>query len=94
MSRYAWSDYRGQHDPDDWPRIMTDVDDDRTAREDEVEYCQHCGAAVLEGALQRHLGERRCEDCRPLCPVCHDAPVDEEGQFCETCAYAALGVEA
>jgi len=74
--------------------IRHEINDDRPARDDEVEYCQHCGAAVLEGALQRHLGERRCDDCRPLCCECHDAQVDEEGQFCETCAYAALGVEA
>ena len=71
---------------DDWPRIRTDVDDDRPAREDEVEYCAHCGAAVLEGELQRHLGERRCDRCRPLCPWCHDTPVGEEGEVCHDCA--------
>jgi hypothetical protein len=36
----------------DWPRIQTDVDDDRPARDDEVEHCAHCGAAVLEGELR------------------------------------------
>jgi hypothetical protein len=77
----------------DWPRIRTDVDDDRPAREDEVEYCEHCGAAVLEGDLQRHLGERRCDECRPLCPECHDWPVSEKDEFCPTCALAAMGVE-
>ena len=77
----------------DWPRIRTDVDDDRPAREDEVEYCAHCGAAVLEGELQPHLGDWRCEDCRPLCRECKDAQVDEEGEFCELCALAAMGVE-
>jgi CRISPR/Cas system-associated protein Cas10 (large subunit of type III CRISPR-Cas system) len=77
----------------DWPRIQTDVDDDRPAREDEVDYCAHCGEPVLEGALQRHAGERRCEDCRPLCLVCHDEPVSDSGEFCETCALAAMGVE-
>jgi hypothetical protein len=39
--------------------IRHEIDDDRPARDDEVEYCQHCGAAVLEGALQRHLGEQK-----------------------------------
>ena len=42
MSRYTPLDYRGEHDPD-WPRIQTDVDDDRPARDDEVEYCEACG---------------------------------------------------
>jgi hypothetical protein len=77
----------------DWPRIRTNVDDDRLARDDEVEYCEHCGAAVLEGALQRHLGERRCDECRPLCCQCQDWPVSEKGEFCPTCALEAMGVE-
>lgn len=76
-----------------WPRIMIDVDDDRPATEDEIEYCDHCEQPVMEGELQRHLGERRCEDCRPLCPVCEDAEVWSEGEFCESCAWAAMGVE-
>ena len=76
----------------DWPRIRTDVDDDRPARESEVEYCTHCGTAVLEGELMMHLGERRCENCRVLCPVCHDWSVSEAGEFCMTCALEALGV--
>ena len=92
MSRYAPLDYRGQHDPDDWPRLRTAVDDDRPAREDEVEYCQHCGSAVLEGDLQVHLVDRRCYNCRPLCVVCDDAPVDQAGEFCALCALEALGV--
>ena len=74
----------------DWPRIRTDVDDDRPATDAEVEYCQHCGAAVLEGALQRHLGERRCDECRPLCFHCFDQPVSDEGEFCRFCAQSAL----
>ena len=93
MTRYAPLDYRGQHDPDDWPRIQTDVDDDRPATDDEVERCDHCHAAVLEGELQRYLGERLCDKCRPLCCVCHDAPVSEPQEFCETCAMWAMGVE-
>ena len=40
----------------DWPRVRTDVDDDRPARDDEVEYCEHCGKAALEWEVQRHLG--------------------------------------
>ena len=47
----------------EWPRILVDADDDRPAREDEVEYCQQCGAAVLEWALQRHLGQWWCDEC-------------------------------
>jgi hypothetical protein len=77
----------------DWPRIRTDVDDDRPATDEEVEYCQHCGEAVLEGALQRYLGERRCDECRPLCRECQDWPVGQEGEFCPVCALAAMGVE-
>jgi len=77
----------------DWPSIQTDVDDDRPARDEEVEYCEHCGAAELEGTLQRHLGERRCDECRPYCVDCHDWPVWSKGEFCELCAWAALGVE-
>lgn len=77
----------------DWPRIQTDVDDDRPAREDEVEYCERCGVALLEGELQRHAGESRCEDCRPFCPVCRDAEMGEPGEFCGTCAKWAMGVE-
>ncbi len=77
----------------DWPRILVDVDDDRPAREDEVEHCEHCGAAVLEGELQRHLGEWRCDACRPYCCVCHDAEVSEASEFCPTCARWACGVE-
>ena len=77
----------------DYPSIRTEVDDDRPARADEVEYCEHCGSAVLEGALQRHLGEKRCDECLWLCPECHDAEVGEEGEFCALCALAAMGVE-
>ncbi len=77
----------------DWPRIRCDVDDDRPAREDEIEYCQHCGEPVLEGELQRHAGERRCDECRPICCECHDAQVSDEGEFCPTCAMWAMGVE-
>jgi hypothetical protein len=77
----------------DWPRIRTDVDDDRPATDAEVEYCQHCGEAVLEGTLRWHLGERRCDECRPLCPECQDWPVGQEGEFCPACALAAMGVE-
>ena len=69
----------------DWPKIRTDVDDDRPAREDEVEYCQHCSAAVLEGELKQHLEERRCAECRFLCADCGDAPVDERGDVCAVC---------
>jgi hypothetical protein len=76
-----------------WPHIMVDVDDDRPARDEEVEYCAHCSAAVLEGELQRHLGELRCDECRPLCCECHDCPVSEPGEFCPICSLAALGVE-
>ena len=77
----------------DWPRIATDVDDDRPAREDEVEHCEHCGDAVLEGELTLHLGEWRCDECCWLCEVCHDAEVSGEGEFCETCAMWAMGVD-
>ena len=91
MSRYMPIDYRGEHDPD-YPRIRTAVDDDRPAREDEVEHCAHCGAAVLEGDLQRHMGERRCERCRPLCCEFHDAEVSEPEDFCKGCIYA-MGFE-
>lgn len=77
----------------DWPRIRCAVDDDRPARDDEVERCEHCGAAALEGELQRHLGELRCDECRPLCCECHDCPVSEPGEFCPICSLAALGVE-
>lgn len=77
----------------DWPRIQTDVDDDCPARDTEVEYCEHCLAAVLEGGLQRHLGERRCNDCRPFCSVCHDAQVGDAGEFCPVCAMWSLGCE-
>lgn len=75
------------------PRLRHKIDDDRPAREDEVEYCQHCGAAVLEGELKLHAGERRCENCRPLCPICHDYPVSDPEQFCPVCALEAMGVE-
>jgi len=77
----------------DWPRIRINVHDDRPATDDEVEYCEHCGAAVLEGALLRHLGEHRCQECRFLCEECHDVPVSESGKFCVSCAHAAFGVE-
>ena len=70
----------------DWPRIRTDVDDDRPAREDEVEYCQHCDGAVLEGDLRKHAGELRCHECCFLCPLCDDVDVYDKGVFCETCA--------
>jgi hypothetical protein len=63
MSRYAPLDYRGQHDPDDWPRIRTDVDDDRPATDDEVEDCDRCGAAVLEWELLYQAGMWCCESC-------------------------------
>lgn len=77
----------------EWPRIQTEVDDDRPAREEELEYCQNCGEPVLGGELQQHAGERRCEGCLFYCPVCEDAQVGEEGEFCATCAYWAMGVE-
>lgn len=77
----------------DWPRVRTDVDDDRPARDDEVEYCEHCGNAVLQGVLRRHLGERRCDQCRPLCRLCQDCPVNVEGGICQTCAMEWPGVE-
>jgi hypothetical protein len=77
----------------DWPRIRTDVDDDRPARDDEVEYCEHCGNAVLEGNLLRHLGERRCPKCCFLCAECRDEWVGEKGEFCPFCTLAATGVE-
>ena len=84
MSRYAPLDYRGQNDPD-WPRIRTDVDDDRPATEDEVEICQHCDGAVLEGDPKRHMGQRRCDRCRPFCHECRDVEVSEWGEFCPSC---------
>jgi len=37
----------------EWPRIQTDVDDDRTARDDEVGYCQKCRWAALEDTLRQ-----------------------------------------
>ncbi len=77
----------------DWPRILVDVDDDRPAGEDEVEHCEHCGEPVLEGVLQRHLGEGRCDECRPLCPVCCDAEVSEPEQFFPACAMWACWVD-
>jgi hypothetical protein len=77
----------------DWPQIRIAVDDWRNARTDEVEHCQHCREAVLEGELERHLGEMRCEDCRPLCPVCRDVPAWEANEFCTDCALWAMGVE-
>lgn len=92
MSRYSALDYRGQHDPD-YPRILTDVDDDRPATDEEVVYCEHCEEPVLEGELKLHAGLRCCEYCRPHCPVCHDVEVTEAGQFCLLCSYWALGVE-
>lgn len=76
-----------------WPRIQTDVDDDHAALEDEIEFCESCGEAVLEGDLKRHAGEKRCRNCRHLCPECRDAEVLEPNEFCQTCAYAAMGVE-
>ena len=78
---------------DTWPCIQTDVDDDRPATDDEVEYCEGCGKAVLEGELRRHAGEYRCEDCWPYCPICQDEPVLSDGEFCEICAMWAMGVE-
>lgn len=71
----------------DWPRILIDVDDDRPARPDEVEYCQHCAAPVLDGELKLHAGEMRCEECRPWCPECEDVQVGEHGEFCEMVRY-------
>lgn len=49
--------------------------------EDDGEYCEH-------GVHQDDV----CEACKPWC-ACGDAKVEEEGQFCEQCAYEALGVE-
>jgi len=77
----------------DWPRIQTYVDDDRPARQDEVEYCEHCGEPVLRGDLEMHCGRRCCPDCCHVCEVCHEADVSEPCEFCETCAMWALGVE-
>jgi formylmethanofuran dehydrogenase subunit E len=56
---------------DNWPRIQTDVDDDRPARTDEVEYCENCEEAFLEGEL------RRTEDNVLLCVECWKAIADE-----------------
>ena len=92
MSRYTPLDYRGEHDPD-WPRIQTAVDDDRPARDDEVEYCEACGEPVIEGELKRHAGIMCCKFCRPYCPVCHDVEVYSENEFCNDCALQAMGVE-
>jgi len=77
----------------DWPRIRTDVDDDRPARRDEVEYCESCGRPVLDGELVRHAGLRCCEDCRHYCPICHDWPTFTKEEFCVSCALEAMGVE-
>jgi hypothetical protein len=70
----------------DWPTIRIDVDDERPATDEEVEYCEHCGAAVLEGELLRYLGERRCRECCYLCAECLEDFVDENGEFCKICA--------
>lgn len=78
---------------DTWPRIQTDVDDDRPAREDEVGYCEGCGNPFLKDELREHAGEDRCSDCRPYCPVCQDGPVFSVGEFCEVCAMWAMGIE-
>lgn len=51
----------------EWPRIMTDVDNDRPATDEEVGYCDKCGSAVLEGELKLHLNEWRCDECRTHC---------------------------
>ena len=77
----------------EWPRIQTDVDDDRPATDDEVEFCLKCGKMELEGTFLRTIGELRCDACSPLCRECQNEQVDEVGQFCATCAMAALGVE-
>ena len=77
----------------DWPMIRTDIDDERPAKPEEVGRCELCGALVLEEALQRHLGERRCAECRTLCPVCHDYPVSQPREFCPICALEAMGVQ-
>ena len=76
----------------DWPRIQTAVDDDRPARDEEVEYCEACGEAYLWDALELHAGIMCCEFCRPYCPICHDVEVYSEGEFCQACALEALGV--
>ena len=77
----------------DWPYIQTDVDDYRPATDEEVEYCQLCGCAELEVDMVKHLGEWRCRNCNWHCPICGDAEVYDEGEFCNPCAMWALGVE-
>ena len=79
---------------DAWPQVQIDVDDFRDAREDEVEHCEYCVSPFFEDELEQHLGEKRCKECRFVCPVCRDADVYDEGEFCLMCAYWALGCEA
>lgn len=76
----------------DWPRIRTNVDDDRPAREDEVEWCEACEEPVIEGDLRPWVGIRCCKYCRYRCPVCHDAEVAAEQELCLRCALEAMGV--
>ncbi len=82
----------------DWPRIMCDVDDDRPARDDEVEYCDNCEGVFLEGELRRadddvYLCSECWKECFPFCALGCGTAVEKPGEFCETCAYWAMGVE-
>ena len=77
----------------EWPRIRTDVDDDRPAREDEVEYCEKCGAACLRLESWGQPWEKMnlCDDCAGnFCAECEDEEVIEDGEMCLYCAYAGF----
>ena len=83
-----------------WPEVAIDVDDTRPARLDEVEYCSFCEYVGMEGELRRLTGDRgclknelRCPRCVFVCPECEDVHVYGPGEFCETCALIAMGVE-
>ena len=76
-----------------WPRIQTGVDDDRPAREDEVEYCERCNEPCV--GLQpwgRPWQEMNlCHDCFDnVCSECREQEVIEGGEMCLYCAYSGF----